>query len=60
MNASAIYFMMLAVATALAGLLTAAFATAPAFGLFGWGLLAFGVLFALGMVKRHFDAVDGH
>jgi hypothetical protein len=27
--------------------------------LFGYGLFGFGVLFALFLVKRHFDHVDG-
>lgn len=53
-----IYFMVFSAIAALLGLATAAAAHDAALAIFGYGLFGFGVLFALFLVKRHFDAVD--
>ena len=53
-----IYFFVLSALIALTGLATAAAATQTALSVFGLALFAFGVFFALFLVKRHFDAVD--
>lgn len=60
MSGSRIYFMILGVISALIGLFGAAVAKDFGFTLFSWALLAFGVLFALGQVKAHFDAAERH
>jgi hypothetical protein len=53
-------FMVLAGLLALLGLFTAAAARDAGLAVFGWGLLGFGVLFCLSLVKRSFDeAEDG-
>jgi hypothetical protein len=54
-----IYFTVVGALTAIIGL--AAISAAEDFGLalFGYGLFGFGVLFALFLVKRHFDHADG-
>lgn len=54
-----IYFTVFGAVLAIIGL--AAISAAEEFGLalFGYGLFAFGVLFALFLVKRHFDHSDG-
>jgi hypothetical protein len=54
-----IYFTVFGAILAIIGL--AAVSAAEEFGLmlFGYGLFAFGVLFALFLVKRHFDHADG-
>lgn len=53
------YFTVLGAILAIIGL--AAISAAEEFGLelFGYALFAFGVLFALFLVKRHFDHADG-
>jgi pilus assembly protein TadC len=55
-----IYFVVLSAILAVLGL--AAISAAQDIGLliFGYGLFAFGVLFALFLVKRHFDLAQGH
>lgn len=55
-----IYFVVLSAILAVLGL--AAISVAQDIGLliFGYGLFAFGVLFALFLVKRHFDFADGN
>lgn len=57
MNPSRIFFLVLSVLTALVGLVAAA-AAHDYLQLFGFGLLGFGILFALGCVKRHFDELE--
>jgi hypothetical protein len=54
-----IYFVVMGALLAVLGL--AAISAAQEFGLalFGYGLFGFGVLFALFLVKRHFDHADG-
>jgi hypothetical protein len=54
-----IYFTIVGALIAIIGL--AAISAAEEFGLalFGYGLFGFGVLFALFLVKRHFDHADG-
>ena len=54
-----VYFMVLGAICAVIGL--AAISAAEEIGLllFGYGLFGFGVLFALFLVKRHFDHADG-
>jgi hypothetical protein len=52
------YFLALAAACVLVGLLIAAKATTATFGAFGFALLAFGVLFGFQQIKAHFDARD--
>jgi hypothetical protein len=53
------YFVALGAILAVVGL--AMLSVAQDFGatLFGFGLFGFGVLFALFLVKRHFDHLDG-
>lgn len=57
MSGSSIFFIFFAVIIALVGLFAAA-ASHDYLQVFGLGLFLFGVLFALGCVKRHFDAVE--
>jgi hypothetical protein len=54
-----IYFMVIGAICAVLGL--AAISAAQELGvlLFGYGLFGFGVLFALFLLKRHFDHLDG-
>jgi hypothetical protein len=58
MNASRWFFIAFGALIALAGLFLAATAEAPHLSIFAFGLLGFGVLFALSCVKRHFDEAD--
>ncbi len=60
MTGSAVYFFALAVLAALAGLFTAAASQDIGLSIFGYGLMGFGVFFALNMVKRHFDQAERH
>lgn len=53
------YFLIVSAIAALLGLYVAGAATATPFALFGFALFLFGVLFALFLVKRHFDHQDG-
>jgi hypothetical protein len=57
MTSSRIVFLVLSVVIALVGLLAAA-AAHDYLHVFGLGLFAFGALFALSCVKRHFDEQD--
>jgi hypothetical protein len=54
-----IYFVVLSVICAVLGLAAAAAAQDFGLALFGYAFFAFGVLFALFLVKRHFDFADG-
>jgi uncharacterized membrane protein len=54
-----IYFIIVAAITAVLGLGAISAATEVGLMLFGYGLFGFGVLFALFLVKRHFDHADG-
>jgi hypothetical protein len=53
------YFVALGAILAVLGLLLLSAAQDPAMTLFGYGLFGFGVLFALFLVKRHYDHMDG-
>jgi hypothetical protein len=53
-----IYFMVVGAIAALIGLSAIAAATEAGLLVFGFGLFVFGVLFALFLVKRHFDQAD--
>jgi pyruvate dehydrogenase complex dehydrogenase (E1) component len=53
------YFLIVSAIVAVLGLFVASAATATPFAIFGFALFAFGVLFALFLVKRHFDHADG-
>lgn len=57
MSASTWFFIAFSAVIALVGLAAAA-ASRDFLQVFGLGLFGFGVLFALGCVKRHFDAAD--
>ncbi|WP_431285449.1 hypothetical protein ACQW02_11850 [Humitalea sp. 24SJ18S-53] len=57
MTSSRIFFLILSGIIALVGLAAAAMAH-DYLQVFGLGLFAFGVLFAFGCVKRHFDEQD--
>jgi hypothetical protein len=54
-----IYFVILSAICAVLGLAAISAAQEVGMLLFGYGLFAFGVLFALFLVKRHFDFADG-
>lgn len=54
-----IYFVTIGAISAVIGLAAAAAAVDVGMTIFGYGLFAFGVLFALFLVKRHFDHADG-
>jgi bacteriorhodopsin len=54
-----IYFLVMSAILAVLGLAAASAAQDAAFALFGYGLFGFAVLFALFLVKRHFDAAEG-
>jgi uncharacterized membrane protein (DUF4010 family) len=55
-----IYFIVLNALMAVLGLAAAAVSRDIGVSIFGYGLFAFGVLFALFLVKRHFDHADGN
>jgi hypothetical protein len=59
MNASRWFFIAFGGVIALVGLFLAAAAEAPHLTIFAFGLMGFGVLFALSCVKRHFDEAQG-
>jgi hypothetical protein len=61
MISSRVFFLIFSSLIALVGLLAAA-AAHDYMQAFGFGLFGFGILFALGCVKRHFDEQDarGH
>ncbi|MFM2148441.1 MAG: hypothetical protein RLZZ187_747 [Pseudomonadota bacterium] len=54
-----IYFTLFGAILAIIGLAAISVAEEIGLMLFGYGLFGFGVLFALFLVKRHFDHVDG-
>ena len=54
-----IYFTLVGAILAIIGLAAISVAEELGLMLFGYGLFGFGVLFALLLVKRHFDHVDG-
>lgn len=54
-----IYFVVLGAILAVLGLAAVSAAQELGLMLFGYGLFGFGVLFALFLVKRHFDHADG-
>ena len=53
------YFIVVGVICALLGLTAISASQELGLTLFGYGLFGFGVLFALFLVKRHFDHADG-
>jgi hypothetical protein len=53
------YFVVFAALLAVIGLTAISAAQELGLTLFGYGLFGFGVLFALFLVKRHFDHADG-
>ncbi|WP_160120596.1 hypothetical protein [Rhodovarius lipocyclicus] len=59
MVAGRVFFLALSALIALVGLFTAA-RSEGYLNFFGFALLAFGVLFGLSVVKRHFDEADAH
>jgi len=54
-----IYFMAVGALLAVLGLAAISAATDIGMTIFGYGLFVFGVLFALFLLKRHFDHQDG-
>jgi hypothetical protein len=54
-----IYFVVIGAICAVLGLAAISAAQEIGMMLFGYGLFGFGVLFALFLVKRHFDHQDG-
>jgi hypothetical protein len=56
--ASRWFFIAFNAVIALVGLFLAAVAETPHLNIFAFGLMGFGVLFALSCVKRHFDEAD--
>lgn len=57
MNTSTAFFMAFSAVIALCGLLAAGFGEGY-LSFFGLALFAFGVLFAYGCIKRHFDRME--
>lgn len=53
------YFIVFGAILAVIGLAAISVAEEAGLMLFGYGLFGFGVLFALFLVKRHFDHLDG-
>jgi hypothetical protein len=53
------YFIVFGAILAVIGLAAISVAEEAGLMLFGYGLFGFGVLFALFLVKRHFDHADG-
>jgi hypothetical protein len=58
MTGARLFFIVFSAVIALIGLTTAGWAH-DYLQLFGFGLFAFGALFAFGCIKRHFDELDG-
>jgi hypothetical protein len=58
MNGASLFFLVFSALIALVGLAAAAASVEFGLSLFGTCLFLFGVLFAVSVVKRHFDAVD--
>lgn len=59
MSASRVFFLVFYGVIALLGLFLAAAARDVGITIFGWGLLAFGVLNAFNSIKVHFDEAEG-
>jgi hypothetical protein len=59
MSASRVFFMVVYGVIALLGLFLAAAARDVGITIFGWGLVAFGVLNAFNSIKVHFDEAEG-
>ncbi|MBB5690325.1 hypothetical protein GXW77_06935 [Roseomonas alkaliterrae] len=59
MSANRVFFMVLYGLLALLGVILAAAARDVGISLFGWGLVAFGVLNAFNTIKVHFDEAEG-
>ena len=58
MSGARVFFMVFSGLIALVGLLAAA-ASHDDLQAFGLGLMLFGILFAFGCIKRHFDEAEG-
>ena len=58
MNASQVFFLVLYCVLALIGLFMAGVAVDFPITLFGLSLVGFGLLCALGIIRRHYDALD--
>lgn len=58
MNGTRVFFIVFSALIALVGLLAAGWAE-DYLRTFGFGLFAFGALFAFSCVKRHYDEIDG-
>jgi hypothetical protein len=58
MTGTNIFFLAFSALIALVGLFAAAAARETGLSIFGLGLMAFGVLFAYGVIKRIFDAAE--
>jgi len=59
MSASRVFFMVVYGVIALLGLFLAAAARDVGITIFGWGLVAFGVLNAFNSIKVHYDEAEG-
>jgi hypothetical protein len=59
MSASRVFFMVVYGVIALLGLFLAAAARDVGITIFGWGLVAFGVLNAFNSIKMHYDEAEG-
>jgi len=59
MSASRVFFMVAYGVIALLGLFLAAAARDVGITIFGWGLVAFGVLNAFNSIKAHYDEAEG-
>ncbi len=59
MSAGRIFFMVLYGVVALIGVMMAAVARDIGITIFGWGLVAFGVLNAFNTIRMHFDEAEG-
>ncbi len=59
MSASRVFFLVFYGVIALLGLFLAAAARDVGISIFGWGLVAFGVLNAFNSIKVHFDEAEG-
>jgi len=58
MSGSRVFFMVVYAAIALLGLFTAAAARDLGIGIFGWGMLLFGVLSVFNAIRVHFDEAE--
>lgn len=60
MTGSRVFFLVLYAVIAMVGLFLAAAARDLGITIFGWGLVAFGVLNAFNAIKVHFDEKEQH